>query len=383
MKTRSFTVGYLLSFTGSLGLALAINWLGNHSSLFPSCIRPSMGDRAWKTRRLDEASQEGRLPQVIILGSSRMMQIQPPYVEAITGKKTFNYAVRVGNPTDFLAELRYLLKIGCKPEMIIAGVDDSAFAYQSIFLGNFGDEIFGHMGLFLEVPLQEKVRILASVLQRQDVGSTMASLSGLASQVAWIDNLRQVMKRKPRTSPRVQDADMMLLQDGYVVFCRHLLARQNGTFKLEDNLEENIRDFGSRMCTAILEPAARYLDEFEAFLSLAHKNSIEVHVITTPYHPEWIRRVFNERVQHARHELARSLETTCHSYGAHYMDLSDVRSFQGDPNEFYDAIHQTATNIQRMVNVIFGLPARSIASVVPSDLEITSNPPTVTSLTTQ
>ena len=114
-RPATFLAIFGLAFLAVLGLALLVNFLGNGSGMMPSPLAPSRLERAWKTRRIDALVQEGRMPQAIILGSSRVMQIRPDYVQAITGRRAFNYGVSMGCTVDFLTQLRYLLRVVQSP----------------------------------------------------------------------------------------------------------------------------------------------------------------------------------------------------------------------------------------------------------------------------
>src|SRR5690348_3987830 len=88
-----FAISFSASFLVVLAALFAVNVVGNSTGLFPSDRNPSMAERAWKTRRVDDAVRRKREPGVMILGSSRVMQIQPAYVEGLTKEPTFNYGV--------------------------------------------------------------------------------------------------------------------------------------------------------------------------------------------------------------------------------------------------------------------------------------------------
>jgi hypothetical protein len=333
-RTRWFAPIYMASCAGSLAVALGINVLGNATGLFPSSRFPTTTERAWKTRRLDDAVRDHRPPQSIILGSSRVMQIQPKYVQAITGRTVFNYGVSGATPTDFLAQLRYLLKTGSRPELVILGMDEDAFNDG----GRSADELLGHGGLFLEVPFPENARILGSIVRRCDPGTTGASLTRLLRRIPTVQHAIQDPNPEPRSSQSIEDAGIILLEDGYLIYCHHARARANGTLDLKAGIESRVQLYGAAIRAAILKPDPGSRRRFEAFLSLARVNRIEVRVMVTPFHPAFERVVFDEEVRQARHEVRQFVHETCARFGASFMDFSDLRSYEGDPDEFHDAV---------------------------------------------
>ncbi len=258
-QTDWFGCAYIVSCLGSLALAVGINVLGNSADLFPSSFFPAMNERAWKTRRLDAAVRDCRPPQIIILGSSRVMAIEPKYVEAITGKTAFNYGVYTATPTDYLTQLRYLIRKGCRPEVVIVGVEESAFYYTYT---PWDMETLSHLGLFREMPYPEKLDILAQSLATIDLGMTKGSLSRL-------------LGRKKSVPRSIEDADDFLLEDGYVLYVKILRKQADGSFNLAARIAACVNGHGRKSAVWRLQeslqgpPNPRKLDHFDKFLSLA------------------------------------------------------------------------------------------------------------------
>src|SRR3954452_11573256 len=117
-KRVRFAVAFLLTFLVVCAGVVTIHVLGNPAFLFPSPIVPNHDNRAWKTRRIAALKAEGKPPQIVVLGSSRMMQMSPMVIEAITQKRAFNYANVGASPMEYLAQLKHLIRSGAKPEMI-------------------------------------------------------------------------------------------------------------------------------------------------------------------------------------------------------------------------------------------------------------------------
>src|SRR5207245_349761 len=80
---KGFIFCYFASFLLVLLAVYGVNFAGNGTGLFPSPWRPGMSERGWKTRRFDDLVKAGHAPKVLIMGSSRTMQIQPAYLAAI------------------------------------------------------------------------------------------------------------------------------------------------------------------------------------------------------------------------------------------------------------------------------------------------------------
>ncbi len=364
--SKRFSGIYLLSCFGLLALAVSVNVVGNSTNLFPSSLFPPLTDRAWKTRRLDEAVRDRRPPEVIILGSSRVMQIQPKYVEAVTGKRAFNYGVAVATPIDYLTQLRYLLSIGCRPKMILLGVDEFAFRFG---YGRGGAQTLGHLGLFQEMPYPENRDAIATAFESIDLGTTQDSL------------LRFMRKRKRN----LEDAGDVLLDDGYLIFVNFVRKKEEGTFDLAANIAADVKheDLTGDLQDALLRQNPRKLAVFKEFLSLAQAEGIEVRVMFLPLHPDFERQRLTERLAKARLAMTQNLQTICSRYGVLYRDFTNLGSYDGDPNEFYDAVHQSPVNSRRMINALFSIKASDVVADLPGDSYILKHLPPVTTLTTE
>jgi hypothetical protein len=368
-QPKLFAAAYLLTCAVALVSAAVVNVLGNGSNLFPSPYFPSSSDRAWKTRRLDEIFQTSQHPKVVILGSSRVMQIQPSYVQAITGKTTFNYGVSTGTPADGLAQLRYLLDSGCRPDLVVLGIDEQAF-HRCYYPWEV--ETISHVGLYREASFPENLEIALEALRRIDVGTTRASL----------DKLIRPDASTPRT---VNDVENILLEDGYLLYSTHLRKIEAGTFDLAANIAEDYShgEVVARTKESLLQPSPRKMARLEEFLSLAKTEGIEVRAMLLPLHPEYEKRFLTEDLMNARSVLSEKLRTICTEYGAAYRDFTDLASFNGDPKEFFDGHHQSSANLRKMVNVLFGLRPTDQVAKVPTDRDLLKHLPAISTLTTQ
>ena len=121
----------------------------------------------------------------------------------------------MATPTDFLAQLRYLLKIGCRPDLIIVGVDENTLIS---FDRPNQVGILGHVGLFLEVPCPNNLRIIGRAV----------SLCGPSTTR---DSLLRLLKPQPAKRNIAAVGDI-LLEDGYLVYCDKAREIQAGTFDL-------------------------------------------------------------------------------------------------------------------------------------------------------
>jgi hypothetical protein len=353
-----FLAQYMVACAGVLAVVFAINFAGNAEDLFPSPWRPATSDRAWKTRRLEECVRAGSAPKALILGSSRLMQMRPAYIEAITGKKTYNYAVTGANLLDCLVQYRYALRLGTKPDLIIMNVD------ERMLLGDVSKanvRLAGHPGLLREVPAWDRARIVYRLIRSIDVASTISSIRALL--------------HAPRPEGEVLSLDTVVFTgDGYRINRRRALAKEKRVYDLRAEMQNDAIDAelrsgeGSDSGTCAFNP--RMIEYFRQLLQSVKAEGIEVYVIITPEHPTLSDTKMGEARRKLLGELKKLVSEECRSLALNYRDFSDLASFGGAPDEFWDSCHQTPANMQRMTNVLFGInPMHSMARL-PSEVDL-------------
>jgi hypothetical protein len=360
----------VLAFLGTFILVLlallAIDILGNASALYPTSLRPSRSERAWKTRRFNDLVKSGQAPQVIILGSSRTMQIRPAYVAAITGKRVFNYGVSDAEPIDFLAILRHVLETGDKPQMLIVGMDDEAFGTR---LKETQLQLASDWGLFHNLPTGEKLRIGGEAIANVNPKSVGKSVMSLL--------------RRPRL-PVLRKANTLMLDDGYLIYREKAILQAKRKYNVQAEAERQGRSFhrneAEHLKGLTITPAK--VELFRQFLALAKSNGIEVKVMMLPLQPTYEKATSTGSVRRLRDDVSRLVATECAAAGASYVDFRKLSDYGGDPMLFWDGVHQQPENVRRMINALFGLPPDNVVAKLPGDLELLDHLPKVTTLST-
>jgi hypothetical protein len=351
LTSRLFPTVYLGSFLAVLLFAIVINILGNGTNLLPSPGFPSDSDRAWKARRLEALVRSGSPPQAIILGSSRVTGFEPQYIERITGRPCFNCGVSVGCPVDYLAQFRFLLSLGTKPQLLIIGVDELAFGDHREN-DAYDMQLVTHPGLFRQVPLPEKLSIVGRALKTITVQSTRKSLANLKSKV--LDS-----------GPEDEDTSANYFADG---LSRHFLGNDGPARRerLAAGIDEKVKFWSASLDQSWkierMRPQAPKVRYFKELLALAHEHGVQVFVALLPVQPEYERRVFTPRLYEIRQELNTLLRDTCRAFGDEYQDLSSLESFGGDAEDFIDGTHPTTKNTRRMIDVLLRRRSHPAAS---------------------
>lgn len=355
-----FAIIFLATCLSLVVTSLLINYVGNADDLFPSTIHPALSDRAWKTRRLERMVSSETPPAVLILGSSRMMQIDPAYVEAVTRKKTYNYAVTGGNILDCLATYRYARRLGIRPLTILMNVDEEMLLEGSSLANT---RLAGHAGLFGELPSDEQRKLALQVLRGLDWGTTARSLGRL-----WRNDVQDNGKT-------LQQSKFIFLENGYRINPARVFAKTSGSFDLSREIEADVtgvdalRRRGLRF-DQVRAFSPKRLEYLQELMSSAHDDRITMYVVITPIHPSATESEVGDTRKRFLAPLQAHLQSECRTYGCIYRDFSDMASFAGDPNEFWDSLHQTPVNMRRMTNALFGLDPKRPVIDLPSEVEI-------------
>ncbi|MEI7027537.1 hypothetical protein [Paenibacillus sp. y28] len=66
-------------------------------------------------------------PDAIVLGTSRAMRLNPPFIESLTGWKTYNLGLSAANPKIDLAYLEYTMRVDNNLKTVFLGLDFEVF----------------------------------------------------------------------------------------------------------------------------------------------------------------------------------------------------------------------------------------------------------------
>lgn len=370
---RWFGASFVLAFAIVWLGVMSVHFLGNPDGIFPSSRNPSRRELPWKARQLDRLVREGRAPSVLVLGSSRMMQVLPEQVDHLTGGRTFNFAAPGAMPRDMLAQLRFALSHGAPIKDILIGVDDQAmFGYYD---ASHELRTAAAPEVFQELPLAERAQI---ALQ----------LPALVKPELTAEALQRAFDPPPLRNLRTEAATLMILDDGYMVYPRRLIARRSKTWDPREDLQrkvENLRRWGDRAFlyqngAQISDKQLRYLGQL---LELCRQHQIRVTVILTPVQSDFLDLTMRPSDKQKLRELSRKLQRLCDKKNrASYRDLSRIESFSGLPWEWANFSHALPGNVQRIVNVAYGRPAEYRLTELKDDFTLMRNPSAVNSLNT-
>jgi hypothetical protein len=296
------------------------------TGLFPTV---TWSDRALKA---DLARALPQPPQVVILGSSRAMKVEPRYIELETGETAFNAAVSSGRPID-------------------------AWAFVNLLQDAYPDNRPGYLWLLdveafrpwppdpglLNTPAL--AQYLPADVRREARLENLKLLISLDTASQSLKSLRTNLRGGSAASGSADfDADGFRRRDYHDV-------RAAAGVPLATELRQTIRQAqGTYREYRRLDPQAKRY--FEKTLGVMNDQGATPIVVLSPQHPQ-VTAAVGDAGWSARHrQLLAYLRSLQGRYDFELLDCTDIAAFGGDPQEFYDGYHLTVPNTRRLLDTV-------------------------------
>lgn len=290
-----------------------VNPLGKYdSNLLPSLVWTGRSDKANLLKKQDEN------PEVLVLGSSRTMKIDPQFIEEKTGLTSFNAAVNSANAEDYYTMLRYSLDtLEHKPKAVILGIDVEAFHNNS--------------------PIDERLLFntsLSKFLNDQDQISIIDMLTSLLSYKETVSSFVSLYYKLTEYPKRSTYYD----EDGFLHY-----AKKSGEITNE-NYDSKVKEYIDRYKARFdgyTDLCKKRKDYFERFLALAEEEDIQVIAFITTLHDDIIHELNKTRnYADIKQELVTYLDGLKKDNGHFvYEDFDRVEKYDGSLTAFYDGAH--------------------------------------------
>jgi hypothetical protein len=283
----------------------------------------------------------------LVLGSSRVLKLEPDYLTRHTGVPFFNAGVNHGKAEDYLALLRYYRQaLKRSPQVVVLGLDVCGFAETS----PVDARLLSQPELAQLVPeavaFRDRYRRWQELLSWQQTKSSIESLF-----------------RGARWSPEAAPLES-IRADGLIVYHQR-----------EQQLREQRYDFSAALHQTRREYAALSLgfdrlsplrcELLEALIQRCHQWRTKLYVFTTPIHPQLERHLCQTTPFASRRaELIEWLSTKTDSYGFRFCDFSRIELFDGDAHWFVDGIHPLEPNTRRLIDRLLDAPSKRFHDVV-------------------
>jgi hypothetical protein len=331
---------FAVCFGGLLLLLLSsvasINWIANPMAQYPThYFRPMVQEsRAEKVQLVNQLESQ---PEGIVLGSSRVMKLEPDYLQQVSGQRFFNAGVNYGKPEDYLAWLRlYHDRYESWPRTIIIGIDSSAFSSAI----PVDARLINSPDLATRIP--ETITWVDRCSLWKDLFSwnhTKLSCKSLAMQ------LRNTPLPEPIEHYR---------PDGLLVYDLREAQIRDGKYDLQSAIAENENEYSSFYLGFKSHSLERRL-LMRDIAKLAQENHTRLIVFITPMHPELQAQLNAKANLQKRHdEVLFFLERLSVKYPFELFDFADIQSFGGTADLFVDGTHPLEPNTRKMIDIMFG-----------------------------
>ena len=278
--------------------------------------------------------EAGDEPEVVLLGSSRTMKFDPAVVERLTGASAFNAAVSGGVPRDARLFTQLIEEHqGEDFPHLVWGLDVDAFRDKQLRDGLSTDP---RMARFVPRGERWATRVASA--------GTLTELQTLKAAIrsVWTGGADGQEPREARFS----EAGMQLwsLPLGKTEVFRERLIRKQVAMYAGFIFERDSYDG--------IEQAP--LDEFTDAIRIANEHGEVPTVFLTPYHPLAEDLLQKYGIEERTREVQALLRRLQREGDVEFelVDASELASFEGDPAGFYDGIHMTPENTERVLELI-------------------------------
>lgn len=335
---KRFAVVFAIMLVMLLTSVGTLNYVVNPMAQYPSRLYKPMAQTS-RSQKLELFKKLPETPQGLILGSSRVMKLEPDYLQKLTGKRFFNAGVNYATPEDHLAWLRlYQLRFECPPEIVIVGIDPSSFS----------SNLPPDARLINNRELADRIPEAITWSDRMKLWEELFSWDQTKKSVKSLA-MQTLHKQLPAPAEHYRD-------DGLLVYDVREREIREGTYDLNAGIDYNKAEYFPRYRNFGTQSLQRR-QLFRELAKTCQANGTRLYVYITPMHPE-LEAYLLQKTEYLqrRDETAFFLKTLANTYGYEFFDFAKLESFGGDQNQFVDGTHPLESNTQRMLNIMFSAP---------------------------
>lgn len=308
------------------------------SDRYPPVVNNTTDRQAKLTllERLDTA------PDSLIFGSSRVMKLDPAYIRARTGTTAFNAGLSSATPQEAYVFASYAAERFDRFPHIVWGLDIEQFREKPV-----GDQANGVLlrqpGLRKHLPVEDRLEGLfemyTPLVEWQTTKISVRVLrEGDVEQRSEEEQIDRLIERQ-------------FTARGFRKRDRHDRAFERGA-KLGPRLEQQVEGYAR---TVYEVPGFEELGEtprhwIEQTIALANRNGDQPTIFLTTLHPAGQERLGDSGWYERRDDVRAYFARLAGRYDFQLIDYTDLESFGGDPDNFYDGVHLRKENMQRLVD---------------------------------
>jgi hypothetical protein len=288
------------------------------------------GPRVWpeelicpseRSFKADQIEQLGHAPEVVFFGGSRSTRFEPSHLKERTGLEGFNLAMTNGRPEDAWVFAHFLHERAPDTRLRwVWGVQPTILSDRDLEAGLVQDP---RLNRYLP----------AGLLRAQG------------------ESLPQTPEEVP-ASGRVEQRKYS--RDGVILSNSYDRDEAKGV-TLASSLEKYIEVALKKQTTGVKpksDKVTRGREYFEATLGYLNEIGAEPVIVAMPVHPLVLEALRPGGWQEHHERFVAYLDSLHDQYEFEFIDLSDIESFDGDPDDFYDGVHIKAANGRRVIDAL-------------------------------
>ncbi|MCW2927646.1 MAG: hypothetical protein JWM86_1614 [Thermoleophilia bacterium] len=359
-RERSFVRWLLVTLVLAIVALYGVLWWLDPISVTGRQTRFSVVENGGvRQAKLDLMEELPEAPDVLVLGSSRSMKLNPAEIERVSGGATaFNGAVSGGTTQDMYLYARYADELwgeeeGEFPHLVIGVVSD-VFRYTGTAaldprLKRFmpkgatqeRDQLEVAKQLLQLTTVKAAVRAVRRVVPRDGAGSLLEPEKGAGRIDA---SLATTGKQRGNQRENLDKRGMQLFNPGM----------EGDTRPLDKRVETQMRTFVQRSYVADAQFTGidpRGLDLLRRTIKLANSHGDVPTIWVTPYAPEaeqYLPKDLYESRNRTYRAAIRELQGNS-SLKFRFADFEDISAFGGTATDWHDGIHMTEKNTARVI----------------------------------
>jgi hypothetical protein len=344
-SSRRFVVTLLATALGTVAAVFFVNVLVDPYGTVGTNLLASGVPRDPSTKAA-LIKQLGSPPQLVVLGSSRSLKVQPSYLRRLTGETVFNAGVRDATPAEEYALIHF--------------IHDRFPDAQIHWLWLLDVEAFRSDTISPE--LLDSADLAPYVSRSDRLTSRFKGIIDLLSWRALEDSLSSIQASDRTSQPSLSGPDMTARR------IRHLIARSDGFApdgfytRVDYDWNKGMRKYQAMYGDGSLYTHLHGLPKtyLERALSDLNRWGEAPVIVLTPMHPKLMRALAPVGWAARHRDLVDYLAHLRARYRFRFLDFTSIRSFGGDPNGFYDPVHMREPNLHRMLSAIAGRTADAL-----------------------
>ncbi|MCW2922628.1 MAG: hypothetical protein JWM98_32 [Thermoleophilia bacterium] len=332
---RAFACWLLGAIAVAVTIVGALNWYVDPTGVTSRVTKWRVADNAEvRSEKLDLYEALDAKPEVVLLGSSRAMKLEPAHVRQLTGDRAFNAAVSGGVPGDALLFTKLLQEQqGDRFPHLVWGLDVDAFRTKQLRAG-----------------LSTDPRMARFIPRGERLATKLSSLGALTEWQTLHTTIRSVRAGGAKRSAAVADHSDF----GPDGFQRWSLPFPRKPVYLGRAVRKEIEQYAGFIFgrDAYTKVEDRPVAEFSEVVRIANRHGDVPTIFVTPYQPIAEHILARHHIADREREVLARLRELQHGDDLHFrvVDLTDLESFGGDPSQFYDGVHMTPVNTRRVLD---------------------------------